>query len=218
MTNTVPMNNNNNNNNTNNNTVVDESRKKRKVKRVTIELGDITQHNLKQLKVLNRDVFPVAYNEKFYKDLLGAGELCKLAYCNDIVVGAVCCRIDLLENRRRLYIMTLGVLAKYRELGLGTLMLEHVFKICEREGNIDSIYLHVQINNETALSFYKKFGFQIISTATEYYRRLEPSDAYLLERPFKKSATNEQTISTSSAQQNTKKIPTVPLSTITDVD
>lgn len=45
---------------------------------MTIELGDLTQHNLKQLKVLNRDVFPVAYNEKFYKDLLGAGELCKL--------------------------------------------------------------------------------------------------------------------------------------------
>jgi N-alpha-acetyltransferase 50 len=48
------------------------------VKRVTIELGDLTQHNLKQLKVLNQDVFPVAYNEKFYKDLLAAGELCKL--------------------------------------------------------------------------------------------------------------------------------------------
>ena len=67
-----------------------------------------------------------------------------IAYCNDIVVGAVCCRIDLSDNRRRLYIMTLGVLAKYRELGLGTLMLEHVFKICERDGNIDSIYLYVK--------------------------------------------------------------------------
>jgi hypothetical protein len=48
------------------------------MKRVNIELGDLTQHNLKQLKVLNRDVFPVSYNEKFYKDLLEAGELCKL--------------------------------------------------------------------------------------------------------------------------------------------
>lgn len=117
-------------------------------------------------------------------------------------------------------------------------MLEHVFKVCEHEGNIDSIYLwvaaiadgkivflsfprHVQVNNETALSFYKKFGFQIISTATEYYRRLEPCDAYLLERSLKKTASTEQTASSSSptaAQQASKKVPTVPLSTITDVD
>jgi hypothetical protein len=51
---------------------------------------------------------------------------------------------------------------------------------------------HVQINNETALSFYKKFSFEIISTATDYYQRLEPSDAYLLERKFNKSLSNEQ--------------------------
>ncbi len=39
--------------------------------------------------------------------------------------------------------MTLGVLPKYRELGLGALMLKHVLKICEDDGNIDSIYLYV---------------------------------------------------------------------------
>jgi hypothetical protein len=59
---------------------------------------------------------------------------------------------------------------------------------------ISSIYYrHVQINNETALSFYKKFDFEIQSTATDYYQRLEPSDAYLLERKFKKSLSNQQT-------------------------
>jgi hypothetical protein len=45
---------------------------------VTTDLGELTQHNVKQLKVLNRDIFPVIYNEKFYKDLLEAGPLCKL--------------------------------------------------------------------------------------------------------------------------------------------
>lgn len=75
------------------------------------------------------------------------------------------------------------------------------------------------MNNDTALSFYKKFGFEIISTATEYYRRLEPCDAYLLERSLKKGTTNEQTTSpTAAVQANSKKVPTVPLSTITDVD
>lgn len=54
--------------------------------RSKIELGDVTPHNIKQLKLLNQVVFPVSYNEKFYKDVLEAGELAKLAYYNDIVV------------------------------------------------------------------------------------------------------------------------------------
>lgn len=151
-----------------------------------MELGEITRHNIKQLKRLNQVIFPVSYNDKFYKDVLEAGELAKLglsvefhfstwnvdfefffmiisAYYNDIVVGAVCCRIDTTNGKRRLYIMTLGCLAPYRRLALGTvfiivirgrrisyfvvffplgtLMLEHVFHICELDGNIDSIFL-----------------------------------------------------------------------------
>ena len=46
--------------------------------RGTIELGDITSHNIKQLKRLNQVVFPVTYNDKFYKDVLEVGELAKL--------------------------------------------------------------------------------------------------------------------------------------------
>ena len=41
------------------------------------------------------------------------------AYFNDIVVGAVCCRVDTTDNKKRLYIMTLGALAPYRRLGIG---------------------------------------------------------------------------------------------------
>ncbi|XP_022255691.1 lysosomal-trafficking regulator-like [Limulus polyphemus] len=44
----------------------------------TIELGDVTPHNIRQLKRLNQVVFPVSYNDKFYKDVLEAGELAKL--------------------------------------------------------------------------------------------------------------------------------------------
>lgn len=44
----------------------------------TIELGDVTVHNIKQLKKINQIVFPVHYNDKFYKDVLELGPLAKL--------------------------------------------------------------------------------------------------------------------------------------------
>ncbi|XP_033641369.1 N-alpha-acetyltransferase 50-like [Asterias rubens] len=148
-----------------------------------IELGAITPHNIKQLKRLNSVVFPVSYNDKFYKDVLDVGELAKLCYFNDIVVGAVCCRIDTTEDgSRRLYIMTLGCLAPYRRLGIGTVMLKHVLDYCAKDGNVNNIYLHVQINNESAIEFYKKFDFEIIETKEHYYKRIEPADAHVLQK------------------------------------
>lgn len=152
-----------------------------------IDLGDVTPHNIKLLKKVNQVVFPVVYHDKFYKDVLEAGELAKLAYYNDIVVGAVCCRIDVTSGGRKLYIMTLGCLAPYRRLGIGTRMLKHVMDIVENDGNFDSVFLHVQINNESAINFYKKFGFDIVETKEQYYKRIEPADAHVLEKRLKPS-------------------------------
>ncbi|NP_001085750.1 N-alpha-acetyltransferase 50 [Xenopus laevis] len=153
-----------------------------------IELGDVTPHNIKQLKRLNQVIFPVSYNDKFYKDVLEVGELAKLAYFNDIAVGAVCCRVDHSQNQKRLYIMTLGCLAPYRRLGIGTKMLNHVLNICEKDGTFDNIYLHVQISNESAIDFYRKFGFEIIETKKNYYKRIEPADAHVLQKNLKISS------------------------------
>merc|ERR1711879_380906 len=139
---------------------------------------------------VNQVVFPIVYHDKFYKDVLEAGELAKLAYYNDVVVGAVCCRIDLTQAsedgsqlaKRKLYIMTLGCLAPYRRLGIGTQMLDHVMEIVEKDGNFDSVLLHVQVNNDSAIKFYKRFGFDIVETKEQYYKRIEPADAHVLEK------------------------------------
>ncbi|XP_014272531.1 N-alpha-acetyltransferase 50 isoform X2 [Halyomorpha halys] len=163
--------------------------------RAKIELGDVTPHNVKQLKTLNTVVFPVSYNEKFYKDVLEVGELAKLAYYNDIVVGAVCCRVDTSENSRRLYIMTLGCLSPYRRLGVGTVMVEHVLRHVEKDGNYDNVYLHVQVNNTGAIDFYKKFGFEIHETKKHYYKRIEPADAHVLQKNLRPPALTNGIIS-----------------------
>ena len=56
-----------------------------KDKNTRIDLGDVTPHNIKLLKKVNQVVFPIVYHDKFYKDVLEAGELAKLAYYNDVV-------------------------------------------------------------------------------------------------------------------------------------
>ena len=43
----------------------------------------------------------------------------------------------------------------------------------------------MQVNNESAIEFYKKFGFNIVETKEQYYKRIEPADAHVLEKFLK---------------------------------
>ena len=45
---------------------------------------------------------------------------------------------------------------------------------------VSRMVLHVQSNNEQALSFYKKNNFVVESHLENYYTDLEPSDCYFL--------------------------------------
>ncbi|GAA5921655.1 hypothetical protein JCM3775_001748 [Rhodotorula graminis] len=47
---------------------------------------------------------------------------------------------------------------------------------------VDSVYLHVQVGNDDARRFWEKWGFQVKDTVADYYRKIEPRDAWLLER------------------------------------
>jgi hypothetical protein len=43
-----------------------------------LDLGDVTHNNLGQVRKLHSVLFPVHYGDKFYSDLLEAGEYAKL--------------------------------------------------------------------------------------------------------------------------------------------
>lgn len=48
---------------------------------------------------------------------------------------------------------------------------------------------HVQVNNEGAIDFYKKFGFEIVETKEHYYKRIEPADAHVLQKTIREPQT-----------------------------
>ena len=42
------------------------------------------------------------------------------------------------------------------------------------------------MNNDDAVKFYEHFGFEIVERNENYYKRIEPADAYVLQKTFKK--------------------------------
>ncbi|KAI8999546.1 acyl-CoA N-acyltransferase [Gaertneriomyces semiglobifer] len=149
-------------------------------------VGDLNPNNIGQLKVISSVIFPVRYSEKFYKDALKAGEFAKLALFNDAAVGGVVCIEEPAGNDKsatKLYMATLGVLAAYRKLGLGTMLLDHIIEECKkRKQKITEIYLHVQSSNEEAIQFYTKRGFEVQSSVEGYYKQGSDPNAIILVR------------------------------------
>ncbi|XP_009767869.1 uncharacterized protein [Nicotiana sylvestris] len=176
---------------------------------VSISLDNVRDKNMMQLRKINTALFPIRYKDKYYSDALASGDFTKLGelvgsylamdllihlisffyktenfylktYYSDICVGSVACRLEKKEGGAvRIYIMTLGVLAPYRGLGIGTKLLNHVLDLCTKQ-NIKDIYLHVQTSNEDAINFYKKFGFEVTDTIQNYYTNITPPDCYVL--------------------------------------
>jgi len=102
--------------------------------------------------------------------------------------------------------MTLGVLAPYRRLGIGTAspcrfssgdavdlvvgskLLDHVLSQAKNQTRsnpsrpVKSVYLHVQTTNQEALDWYTKRGFVLQDTVEDYYRNIDDRNACLLVR------------------------------------
>ena len=111
----------------------------------------------------------------------------------------------------RCYIMTLGVLPRYRRLGLASMLLrqsmENLRALVARKNaevektpkvgaarekiRVTEVMLHVQVNNESAINFYKNHGFAVKERVTDYYTAVEPRDAFLLAKDFNAFSENE---------------------------
>lgn len=138
-----------------------------------------------QLRKINTSSFPISYSEDFYKNVVKQRneEMNKFAYWNGYVVGAVCTRLEPVEEGstdQRLYIMTLAVLAAYRGRGIGRQLLQSVLDYVETHKSVTEISLHVHVDNQDAIKFYATFGFQQGEMIENYYRRVEPPHCYRL--------------------------------------
>jgi ribosomal protein S18 acetylase RimI-like enzyme len=50
------------------------------------------------------------------------------------------------------------------------------------------------VNNESAIRFYQNFGFDIVETKEQYYKRIEPADAHVLEKKLTKGSKKPENV------------------------
>ncbi|KAG7446313.1 N-acetyltransferase NAT13 [Guyanagaster necrorhizus] len=151
-----------------------------------VSFASLSSNNLGTVRKLNSVLFPIKYSEKFYNDILNPDyeEFCKLVYYNDVPVGTICCRLETKGDQTHLYLMTMGILAPYRSRKLGSESLDLVLRAASshHQPKIDKIYLHVQISNGDAKRFYERHGFQEVGIHEDYYKKIAPHDAWILEK------------------------------------
>lgn len=171
-----------------------------------ILLVPVHDRSFEQVRVINSAVLPVQYQDRFYRSVISSGQgLSHLAYYSGVLVGAICCRFERMgveagspgaieitgcttPDSRRVYIMTLSVLAPYRRLGVGRALLEKVIASAVADERVAEVALHVWQNNTPALAFYRSFGFDQSELIHDYYQRIENPHAYRLTLPIRAGA------------------------------
>lgn len=147
-----------------------------------IAVDDLTANHIGTFKKLHQVLFPVEIAPSFYKEALNpALTISKLAYFNDIPVACFSAKIQPEKNGARIYLLTFGVLAPYRELGIGAKMLDYVEEHVKTELKAKEIALHVQEGND-AKEWYLKRGYTEEKFEENYYPKNKPTGAYLLKK------------------------------------
>eukprot|EP00397_Hematodinium_sp_SG-2012_P020395 GEMP01021010.1.p1 GENE.GEMP01021010.1~~GEMP01021010.1.p1 ORF type:complete len:192 (+),score=20.48 GEMP01021010.1:205-780(+) len=164
----------------------------KKLPHLKLDLGHVTDKNIKQVQILNHATFPVHYRDRFYEEMLKDLTFTRLGFYADVLACAICCRIDPRQDvpqddkrTKRLYILTLSVLPAYRRRGFGKQLLDFVYTTIQDQAFRDEIfdvYLHVHTANIAALEFYKSCGFEQKEEIKDYYKNLDPPDCFMLSK------------------------------------
>ncbi|ORZ36267.1 acyl-CoA N-acyltransferase [Catenaria anguillulae PL171] len=151
--------------------------------------NNINYRMIPELRALNSALFPVAYNDKFYADVLATKEYAHAAFIEDQLAGAICCRRETnsWDSSYRVYVMTIGVRPQYRRLGIASTLVQRVISHARTDPNCTEIALHVQTSNLGALDFYDRLGFIRQELVPDYYLQLNPTSAYFLTFPFNRA-------------------------------
>jgi ribosomal protein S18 acetylase RimI-like enzyme len=165
-------------------------------------ITSITAETLPAFRRMTSLLLPVPYPDKFYNEILTdeiASNISLVCLWTSEstarVVSGIRCRLLARSpaapptdkngapgDSPSLYISTVTTLAPFRGHGLAGALLRRVISRAIREYDITSVTAHMWEANEDAREWYGNHGFREVRFEEEYYRRLRPGGAWVLER------------------------------------
>ncbi|PKA53261.1 hypothetical protein AXF42_Ash009991 [Apostasia shenzhenica] len=169
----------------------------------TIVYRPIQPSDLEVLEHIHASLFPIRYEREFFLNVVngrgiiswGAADISRPDGRIDELIGFVTTRIitakeseidDLLpydasmKGQTLVYILTLGVVQQYRNLGIATSLVREVIKYASSITSCRAVYLHVIDYNVPAIYFYQKMLFKLVrKLAKFYYIEGQHYDSYL---------------------------------------
>lgn len=136
---------------------------------LALTFRDLRDEDLPEVMELHRALFPVQYNETFYRKLFMPGYYCQVGVITSgeiVTVASARTVIDAVgggsaTDSPEAYIMTLGVRDTYRRSGLGSLAMEQILRLLRAQTRCEYAALHVKTANEAAVRFYDRMGFTV---------------------------------------------------------
>ncbi|KAM0917065.1 hypothetical protein ACQ4PT_009799 [Festuca glaucescens] len=169
----------------------------------SIEYRPIQPSDLEVLEKIHLALFPIRYEREFFLNVVnghgiiswGAVDTSRSDEGRDELIGFVTTRMiaakdseieDLFRYNNShkdltlIYILTLGVVDSYRNLGIASSLVREVIKHAASVSNCRGVYLHVISYNQLAINFYKKMLFKLARRLPMfYYIRGQHYDSYL---------------------------------------
>ncbi|KAJ5072525.1 n-alpha-acetyltransferase 60 [Anaeramoeba ignava] len=151
--------------------------------------GKITKQNIEQVIALDKTLFPIEYDENFYKRLYGpeTESIVVITKQTNEIIGVATAKISTkiddwwYPRIDQGYIMTLGVREDHRRKGIGSYLVSKISTHLFIQKKVESVTLHVKADNKAAINLYKKIGYEESKKLPDFYEiNNEKHDAILM--------------------------------------
>ncbi len=122
--------------------------------------------DIKQLFNLNKECLPIYYSILDHLSMiLSPNYIILVMSHNDILVGYIICEVAGIFG----HVLSFGVKKEYRKHGVGTNLMNRLNLILKNQYMCKLVTLHVSVENEAAIGFYQKMGFNEDEYCENYY-------------------------------------------------